>query len=315
LLFLLEKLDLDLLLEDGTSKIQEIFQGMMCYYRRCKVCNRVHQKEDLFQTLDLSLVGFTADTSVSHLLSEYTSTKDDGEKSLCENCLVNVDTETEIEITQYPKVLLICLKRYSPEKNDVAIIFDSLKVDDVDYEMKAFVSHIGTNPTAGHYIATISFGGKFLLLSDQDITVLDNIISSSDCYIAVYQKSVQNNSMILAESLWIEDFKQNSTLRKLQRSDTLPIIPERIQSNTEGVRSQSNETINPFSQQKSFDKLSSIENYSQENRDAAVGEWYEEIGWEDEDIDYNQFWDDYHHLDVEVSVSDIIFPPKTVLIL
>jgi len=32
--------------------------------------------------------------------------------------------------------------------------------------------------------------------------------------------------------------------------------------------------------------------------DAAVGRWYEGEGWEEEDIEYNEFWEDYH-LDVQ----------------
>jgi hypothetical protein len=340
-MFLLEKLDCDLLLEEGSSKIQELFQGSMCFHRKCKVCGRVHQKEDVFRTLDLSLIDATANTSVSNLLSLYTSIKDDGNQSRCDNCLEDVDTETHIDITQYPKVIFICLKRYSPVKNDVAIKFDSVNIsDENEYQLKSFVSHFGDTPTAGHYFATISFGGIFLELNDEIISVCDEIISSSDCYLVVYQKSVKDDSIFQAESHWIDDFKRNSTVRTLQRSDTLPIIPE-FQTIIKGLdrfssidtikmlsqksindglssnslnRLKSSETIHPFSQ-KSIDKQSSIENFSQENRDASVGRWYEEEGWEDEDIDYNQFWEDYHHLDLEVSVSDIIFPPKTVLIL
>ena len=47
--------------------------------------------------------------------------------------------------------------------------------------------------------------------------------------------------------------------RPLERRDTLPIILA-FESNTERVRNQSSETIQPFSQQKSFDRKSSLEN-------------------------------------------------------
>ena len=177
----------------------------------------------------------------------------------------------------------------------------------LDYQMKSFVSYFGTNPNAGHYVATLSFGGKFLQLSDQVMTVCDDITRSSDCYLVVYQKTDQGIAMHFAESRWLQDWEASSlTQRPLQRSDTLPIIPE-IHSSTHGVRNESSETIQPFSQQKSFDKQSSLENYSQENREAAIGQWYEDLGWEDEDIDYNEFWDDYHHLDVQVCFIDFFY--------
>lgn len=86
--------------------------------------------------------------------------------------------------------------------------------------------------------------------------------------------------------------------RRLERSDTSPIIARM-------TRLSSSETIRTNSKA-SIDNPSSIENYSQENRDAAVGHWYEEEGWEDEDINYNDFWDDYHHLDVQVCLTEFI---------
>ena len=73
LLFLLDKLDGDLKLDDGTSIIQQLFQGQMCFSRRCKRCDKVHPKEEVFMTLDLSLISAPTDTSVSGLLSLYTA--------------------------------------------------------------------------------------------------------------------------------------------------------------------------------------------------------------------------------------------------
>jgi hypothetical protein len=87
--------------------------------------------------------------------------------------------------------------------------------------------------------------------------------------------------------------------RQLERSNTLPLIPA-IKSITRGLdRLTSNETIRTFSQE-SIDNPSSINNYSQENMEASIGRWYSEVGWEDENIDYDEFWEDFHHLDVEV---------------
>ena len=352
LLFLLEMLDTDLLLEDGTSIIQELFQGKMCYYRRCKLCDRIHQKEDFFRTLDLSLVGFTADTSISALLARFTAKTDDGNQSRCDNCLVDVDTDTYIKIIQYPKVLLMCLKIYVVEnanginnvtKFDREVRFDALKITDVlDYNIKSLVSHYGDNLNTGHYKAFVSFGGSFVEYSDRTITVYDTVVFSRECYLLAYQASHQDISLLLAEFQWLENRRislaQNQE-KQLERSNTQPLVAE-IHSNTQGLhrhsstetikilsqksidnglspkaldRNESCETIQPFSQQKSFDRQSSIENYSQENREAAVGRWYEKVGWEDEDIDYNEFWEDYHHLDVQVCFIKF-FLSKTILI-
>ena len=56
----------------------------------------------------------------------------------------------------------------------------------------------------------------------------------------------------------------------------------------------------------SIENLSSIENYFKENRDAAMGRWYEGEGWEEDDIDYNQFREDYHQLDIQVCLTESI---------
>jgi hypothetical protein len=93
----------------------------------------------------------------------------------------------------------------------------------------------------------------------------------------------------------------SKNLTPMVRSNTIP----KIKSITKELeRLSSSETIQPFSQD-SFDNQSSIDKYSQENMDAAVGRWYEEEGWEEEDIDYNEFWEDFHHLDEQVCLTQI----------
>jgi hypothetical protein len=201
-----------------------------------------------------------------------------------------------MKITRYPKVLLICLKRYSADLVDGRIIskkqnfdikFDSLNDN---YNLKAFVSHFGDSLNSGHYKAFVSFGGKFMEYSDASIAVLDDAVSSKECYIVAYQKPVEGNSILLGEFQWLEARRiaLERNLTPLVRSNTIPIMPA-VNSITKGLeRLSSGETIRTLSQE-SIDKRSSIDAFSQENKEAAKGRWYEELGWEDEDVDYNEF--------------------------
>ena len=291
LLFLMEKLDQDLKLDNGTSIIQQIFQGRLCQYRRCKKCERSHPIEAVFRTLDLSLVGATAETSVSALLAIFTARTDDGEKSICHTCGINVVTDTKFRILKYPRVLLIALKRYIVENTNGMIIatnidsqveLDNLKITDIlQYNLKAFVSHYGFNPNSGHYKATVHFGGRFVNYSDEHIDVLETAVSSKECYILAYRENVQDAS-ILAEFQWLEE----------RRITLATNLVSQIPSITKGLeRLNSSETIRTNSIA-SIDNPSSIANFSQENKAAG--------GFEDEDIDYNQFWEDFHHLDAVV---------------
>jgi ubiquitin C-terminal hydrolase len=224
LLFLLEKLDTDLLLEDGTSLIQQLFQGKMCYNRRCKECDRVHSNEASFQSLDLSLIDAAPGSTVSDLVSIFTARIDDGDKSLCDNCQVNVDTDTRIRITLYPKVLLVCLKRYIADeylniiKLTSEVNFDTIIIPDGrNYNIKSFVSHYGETLNSGHYTASVSFGGKFVEYSDKSIDVKDTVVSSQECYLLAYQALPQDNLLILAEFQWLE--KRRIAIERNQLSD------------------------------------------------------------------------------------------------
>ncbi len=66
--------------DDRSSIISELFQGTICFYRRCKECDAVHEKEVLFCILDVPMIG--ADTSVSALISRFTARTDDGDQSI-----------------------------------------------------------------------------------------------------------------------------------------------------------------------------------------------------------------------------------------
>ena len=171
-------------------------------------------------------------------------------------------------------------KKRSPSPEKEKEVTDVISINEFEQEMKTFTKLVSKS-----FDITIEESGK----NAEFVTeTLGDVLTKQ----AATQQEILDKVTSLEKD--VKDILSllKLTQRPLQRSDKLPIIPE-IHSSTHGVRNESSETIQPFSQQKSFDKQSSLENYSQENREAAIGQWYEDLGWEDKDIDYNEFWEDW----------------------
>ncbi len=91
--------------------------------------------------------------AVSALLAGFTSRSDYEDKSFCDTCCINVNTDKKIRITEHPRVLLLVLKRYIVENIDgrlniikltSKVNFDTIIIPDGrNYNSKSFVSHYG----------------------------------------------------------------------------------------------------------------------------------------------------------------------------
>ena len=102
-----------------------------------------------------------------------------------------VNATKQIVITNYPRYLLIILKRFNSleQKIDIDIDIDlNYNFSDYNYTLSGFVIQVG-NLNYGHYISCINKNNTWYLCNDDDISIYDDITQIvKKSYILLYTK-------------------------------------------------------------------------------------------------------------------------------
>eukprot|EP01129_Flabellula_baltica_P007710 TRINITY_DN3013_c0_g2_i1.p1 TRINITY_DN3013_c0_g2~~TRINITY_DN3013_c0_g2_i1.p1 ORF type:complete len:326 (-),score=50.47 TRINITY_DN3013_c0_g2_i1:1197-2174(-) len=170
----------------------DMFQGVVNYGTKCLMCEEVTQSEEMFFDLCLDV---DDNTSVSYCLSNYFSSEKmrGSEKYYCESCCCRQEAERYTRVKKLPKILIIQLKRFKyNERQDKFVkiphrvvfpeylrILQTIEQNDSKklYSLVSVVSHIGSSPNHGHYVAFSKTEDIWRKYDDDKVSRLENDIS------------------------------------------------------------------------------------------------------------------------------------------
>ena len=158
----------------------------------CPYCNHKSLSIDNENKLYLALI---SNATLYELIKYYMNEQlDDENKYKCEKCNQFSNAIINREIIQYPKYLIITLKRYtnSNTKIDLPVyINNNIKLSiDSNYELRGFIYHSGIT-NGGHYVYYGKRADNWYLFNDSNISIvsieeINNMIRFA--YVYLYSK-------------------------------------------------------------------------------------------------------------------------------
>ncbi|XP_019209392.1 uncharacterized protein LOC102081728 isoform X2 [Oreochromis niloticus] len=153
------------ILSDTSVKASQIFQGELTHKNTCCECKTDTNTSDPFWSLPLALESDNNEYNVEKELKDFfQEVCIDGDNQLyCEICDAKAGAKIKLEMTRYPDVLTLLLKRFKFDyryQEHVKIkravtVPDTLQIpENQTYELYAFVEHFG-DLRSGHYTVTI----------------------------------------------------------------------------------------------------------------------------------------------------------------
>ncbi|XP_051978492.1 cytolytic toxin-alpha-like isoform X2 [Xyrauchen texanus] len=132
------------------NELSEIFKYEIT--AKCLKCNRTETYKERFNFISLDP---QHSQDLENTLQEYIRQMTDSSQSFCDHCKNTTNIETTTNMIQFPKILILCLKRLREERNsDEVIIRPQIKVSSDEYELYAIINHYGTIDS-GYYNADI----------------------------------------------------------------------------------------------------------------------------------------------------------------
>ncbi len=115
---------------------------------------------------------------------------DNDNKYKCENCNQYGCAIINKKIINYPKYLIITLKRYTNNNNKIDTPIDmdhNLNMNNINYELRGFIYHSGIT-NGGHYVYYGKRDNEWYLFNDSQVSKveLNNVIKYG--YIYLYTK-------------------------------------------------------------------------------------------------------------------------------
>ncbi|XP_054714198.1 ubiquitin carboxyl-terminal hydrolase 2-like isoform X2 [Uloborus diversus] len=189
--------------ECDDSLIVDLFAGQLKSTLKCTVCNNESITYDPFWDLSLPIPEVSRSTSLRQCFQLFSSPEilDGPNKPLCEVCKKKARSSKKIEVSKFPKVLVIHLKRFSgtnyghklstvvecPMKitSEFSSSSNSLG-DDFSYNLYGVVDHEGSN-NSGHYTAKCKnqLSEEWYEFNDSMVSKASNIVSHKS-YILFY---------------------------------------------------------------------------------------------------------------------------------
>ena len=189
------------------SSTHPIFQGEEQPRLRCSHCaySRALRAES-FLSLQLPLMGSTPIRSVQEALNAYINAEHMQENvaewyCLNEGCLNSGraldDPVHQTRITQWPRVLLLCLKRWDSAYGLLGhqvYCNNIITAEGNTYSLKSLITHIGAQPSSGHYVAYRRCQEGFRRFDDARVTSADNVagffssVPGEKVYVIIYRK-------------------------------------------------------------------------------------------------------------------------------
>ncbi|EGD82442.1 ubiquitin carboxyl-terminal hydrolase 12 [Salpingoeca rosetta] len=174
--------------QENKTWVHDIFEGVLSSETRCLSCETVRTRDECF--LDLSL-DIDRDCSISSCLRSFSNTEtlSADSKYFCETCCSKQEAQKRMRVKRMPNVLAIHLKRFKYvermqqfTKLDHRVVFpkelrlfnatEAAEEEDRIYDLFAFVVHIGSRPSRGHYITIVRSNGNWVLFDDDIVDVM-----------------------------------------------------------------------------------------------------------------------------------------------
>ena len=165
-----------------THKLNNPFKGQYESTITCSLCNNESKTKQDFMSLSVSLVSEDVQECIQEFEKEETL-----QGIECENCNQRSDATKKINIVQYPKTLVVHLKRFT---NQLKKAEENISLNDVSpYTLSATCNHSGT-VSFGHYTATVKkSNGGWLFCNDNFIKEINQFPEKSEMpYVLFYEK-------------------------------------------------------------------------------------------------------------------------------
>ena len=151
-------------------------------------CGHTSVTNHPFISLSLTL----SDQNVCRMIDNFSKTEVLSDTIMCDTCNIKQQANKEIEISTYPEILTVHLKRFTSvlSKDHTEIdISPEMMVGHHKYMLYAMCNHVGT-VCSGHYTATCrKKSGFWIVCNDNSISDLTSLVSkSSTPYILFYKK-------------------------------------------------------------------------------------------------------------------------------
>lgn len=177
------------------SPIQEIFNGQATTTYLCKNCGTRKTSNDLFDSLQIGVQCDRIEEEISQLFDDFDISD---YKCKC-NTTPSLITATT-RITTLPRVITIEVKRFTNSDNvkiiKKMVIPSYLTLNDSQgpkrFKFVSGVAHLGSDQSAGHYIAFADQDGSIILYNDHLVyrpSANDLQIIKENTYMLLYEQS------------------------------------------------------------------------------------------------------------------------------
>ncbi|CAE7257245.1 USP17L21, partial [Symbiodinium natans] len=218
----------------GCSGLRELLEGVEHPRFRCRHCTYSRPAAlEKFVSLQLPLMGTTRFVSVQEALNNYLNAEhvqEDLQDWVCctDECL-NAGRALDMplyqtRITKWPDVLLIFLKRWDSAHGLLAhnvYCNNILMAEGNAYSLRSLITHIGHDPSSGHYVAYRHCQEGFRRLDDTRIAVASHVegffsrVPEEKVYVIVYHKQDLSNPSPAPVSRQPDDLSRRPAAKRL----------------------------------------------------------------------------------------------------
>ncbi|ORM41792.1 Ubiquitin carboxyl-terminal hydrolase 3 [Babesia sp. Xinjiang] len=181
----------------GRTWLSRLVEGRLSFETTCHECDRENNVVEPFLTISVDIFD---GCHVAECLERYCEREilSGSNQYFCENCGHHTNATRRTVFDQLPPIFVVHLKRFtyldSRETCEINKYFDNFcrvqylvisdrsielksKAQDsaVAYDLFAVVSHVGTSPNYGHYVATTEVDGHWYRCDDDTATMVCNV--------------------------------------------------------------------------------------------------------------------------------------------
>ncbi|GIX63548.1 ubiquitin carboxyl-terminal hydrolase [Babesia caballi] len=182
----------------GSTWVSQLFEGSLRSETTCHSCKTVTGTMEPFITISVDIF---ESCDIAHCIKQYCTAEllTGKNQFFCDTCHEYTDASKRVVFEQLPPVLIVHLKRfmftatcvdsnnnsvlcsdvrrlpYSVVTNRTITMESRRQQKAVVYELFAVVSHVGTSPHYGHYVALAELGGIWYACDDLYVSRVSNV--------------------------------------------------------------------------------------------------------------------------------------------
>ena len=169
------------------SLVSEVFEGDLISRTRCLECENGNEREETFMALSLDIEkGHSLNQCIRQFAHKEWMLNQD--KFYCETCCTKQVATRQMMIKRKPAALVVHLKRFKidpktlryqklahriPFPTELRIESALDDSNDILYNLKGIVVHLGQGYAYGHYFALIKSRGRWLRFDDTSVDLVD----------------------------------------------------------------------------------------------------------------------------------------------